>query len=168
MTDSEVPQGKQEGPFVGAFKRENGEIVAVLTPDGWKPAKHADVKEWPKQSQGEVIDLVGSDLSLVEAFKNPPSNGGGSQDSIDDYIKDMFLMVWRDATIGLGADKHVVCNSAIAMVMKRVEAWHNTQLKAAIPEKKQVWNTDKSVDSLYEIQGYNQAVTDMERNLAKQ
>lgn len=41
---------------------------------------------------------------------------------LEEYIKDMFLMVWRDATVGLGAEKHVVCNSATSLVMNKVEA----------------------------------------------
>lgn len=47
-----------------------------------------------------------------------------------DYVHDMFLMVWRDATAGLGAEKHVVCNSATELVLKRL----TTELERAVRE----------------------------------
>lgn len=45
-----------------------------------------------------------------------------TEDNIEETIKDMFLMTWRDATAGLGAEKHVVCNAATSIVMRRIKA----------------------------------------------
>lgn len=59
---------EQTGAFVGAIERQDGEIVAIHTPEGRVPAEVAPVAKFKGQVQGN--DLVGSDLSLVEAFKS--------------------------------------------------------------------------------------------------
>jgi len=55
---------------------------------------------------------------------------------LQEYIKDMFQMVWRDANLDQ-ADRVTVVNSATTMVMKRVNA--------LIKEK-----SDKAVDAAYD------------------
>lgn len=86
-----------------------------------------------------------------------------------DYISDMFLMVWRDATAGLGAEKHVVCNSATEMVVKRIKVHDKTlkqKLLEALPEDKYMptesvdgYKNNRFTDAHHK--GFNESLSDV-------
>jgi hypothetical protein len=119
------------------------------------------------------------------------ATGGGSQDSIDSSltIQDMLLwLLWQmtDKRMGeLMEDPKAL--EFIAKTEAAILAWHNTQLKKAIPEKRKLFEpvTKRPVGpggkamidlladregSLIFIQdnGYNQAIDDLLTNLEEQ
>ena len=57
---------------------------------------------------------------MSDKTSEPPVPEG--LEELEEYIADMFRMVWRDASAGLGAEKEVVCRSATTMTMKRIHA----------------------------------------------
>lgn len=57
-------------------------------------------------------------------------------------------------------DNRKYTEKALETLFTTALATERTAIKAGIPKKQNVWDTDKSVDSLYKIEGYNQAIDD--------
>lgn len=164
MTDSEVPQGNQDMPYPDC-NCDGCKAGRLADTEGVKAlSSKADTTEMiaaravlltlmatgdtPQALLAKLDERIEHNATGSDATKSTasmPSNGGGSQDSIDtqlDFILDKFGTATIDYTHSVikGKDGDDAFLDALDEAKESLTAWHNTQLYTEVlellPEKK--------------------------------
>lgn len=184
MTDSEVPQGNQEGrcqlcnrdypvwfapnPLWNKVMRDpiKGDKYQFLCLDCFalEAEKQGIVPTaWVLDVEPERIEHNATDSDTTTDIASLPSNGGGSQDSIDMQIDQITVNLCKRVVLAPHDPNETI--AALDEARTSLKVWHNTQLKEAIPEKKEVHQKGLSIHEDNQRVGWNAAIDDMQAKL---